>query len=78
MAGAAYYLIDDAETPVIPNPRYATHPPLQRMTDPAGTRFAPPDADQPLWTSFLADPVRYDFLADARAARRRFPSETCS
>jgi hypothetical protein len=76
MAGAAYYLVDDARTPVIPNPRYATHPPLQRVTNPAGTWFAPPDDARPLWTSFLADPDRYDFLSDAGAARRRFTSET--
>jgi glucose-6-phosphate isomerase len=78
MAGAAFYLIDDAETPVIPNPRYATHPPLQRLTDPTGTRFAPPDETRPLWTSFLADPARYDFLSDSQAARRSFRSETRS
>jgi glucose-6-phosphate isomerase len=76
MAGAAYYLVDDAQTPAIPNPRYAMHPPLQRLSDPTGTRFAPPDDTRPLWTSFLADPDRYDFLSDAGAARRRFASET--
>jgi glucose-6-phosphate isomerase len=75
MAGAAYYLIGDTDEQVIPNPRYAAHPPLQRLTDPTGTRFAPPDRDRPLWTSFLADPARYVFLSDPEAARRHFPME---
>ncbi|MGH2562215.1 MAG: glucose-6-phosphate isomerase family protein [Thermomicrobiales bacterium] len=78
VAGAAYYLIDDAAAPVIPNPRYTDHPPLRRLTDLTGTRFAPPDPGWALWTSFLADPPRYDFLSDPTAARRRFARETGS
>ena len=78
MAGAAYYLIDDAAAPVIPNPRYTDHPPLRRLTDLTGTRFEPPDLGRALWTSFLADPARYDFLSDPAAARRRFAREADS
>lgn len=78
LAGAAYYLIDDAVAPAIPNPNYTDHPPLRRLTDPTGTRFEPPDKGRTLWSSFLADPARYDFLADPEAARRRFLEETGS
>jgi glucose-6-phosphate isomerase len=76
MAGAAYYVIDDAggET-ALANPKYADAPPPQRMCDITGTAFAPPDGNRPLWTSFLADPDRYAFLAEPDAARRRFPTE---
>ena len=78
VAGAAYYLIDDAVAPVIPNPNYADHPPLRRLIDPTGTRFEPPDKDRTLWSSFLADPARYGFLSDPEAARHRFSEETGS
>jgi glucose-6-phosphate isomerase len=77
VAGAAYYLIDD-EPATVPNPRYADHPPLRCLTDPAGTAFAPPDQGRTLWMSFLADPARYDFLSHAAAARRRFGTEAGS
>ena len=75
MAGAAYYLIDDAGVRAIPNARYTAPPPLRQLSHPAGTTFAPPDGDRPLWTSFLAEPARYDFLSYAEAARLRFPVE---
>jgi glucose-6-phosphate isomerase, archaeal len=78
VAGGAYYLIDDAGTPVVPNPRYRDQPPLRRLTNLTGTWFAPPDPGRVLWTSFLADPARYDFLSDPTAVRRRFPQETGS
>jgi glucose-6-phosphate isomerase len=78
MAGAAYYVIDDAATPVIPNARYAARPPLKQMNGPVGTPFAPPDPGQPLWTSFLADPAKYAFLTDPQVARRHFASRSGS
>ena len=78
VAGGAYYLIDDAATPVVPNPRYTDQPPLRRLTNLAGTQFAPPDPGRALWTSFLANPSRYEFLSDPTAVRRRFPQETSS
>jgi glucose-6-phosphate isomerase len=75
MAGAAYYLIEDGGERAIPNPRYAARPTLRRLDDVTGTPFAPPDGEQPLWSSFLADPGRYAFLSDLDAARRRFSPE---
>src|SRR4029450_12931022 len=42
MAGAAYYVIDDAGVRAIPNARYTAPPPLRRLADSAGTPFAPP------------------------------------
>jgi glucose-6-phosphate isomerase len=75
LAGAAYYLVDEAGQRAVPNPRYPDRPPLRWLADLAGTPFAPPDGDRPLWTSFLGEPARYDFLSDAEAARLRFPVE---
>jgi glucose-6-phosphate isomerase, archaeal len=74
-AGAAYYLIDDPDSPVIANPRYTEHPPLRQLIEPAGTIFESPDTCQTLWVSFVSDPERYDFLSDPAAAQRRFAQE---
>jgi oxalate decarboxylase/phosphoglucose isomerase-like protein (cupin superfamily) len=76
MAGAAYYLVNgDGVERSIANERYEHAPPLRRLADVAGTRFAPPDPDRPLWTSFSEDPERYRMLTDPVAAQCYFPEE---
>lgn len=74
--GAGHYLIDEAgHERVLPNAHYESLPPLRRLTDLAGTRFAPPDDRRPLWASFVQSPHLYAFLSDPHAARRRFAAE---
>jgi oxalate decarboxylase/phosphoglucose isomerase-like protein (cupin superfamily) len=76
LGGAAYFLIDTNDgVCATANPRYDDLPPLDRLIDLEGTRFAAPDVSRALWTSFLADPTRYSFLANADAARELFGSE---
>jgi len=76
LAGAAYYLVDEAgRERSVANERYVRAPALQRLTAVTGTRFAPPDADRPLWLSFQNDPDRYRILTDSAAAERYFPLE---
>jgi glucose-6-phosphate isomerase len=76
LAGAAYFLVDDdARERSLANARYAHAPALQRLTDVAGTRFAPPDAARPLWESFQQDPERYRFLTNTAEAQNYFPAE---
>jgi len=73
MGGAAYYVLErDGQECTVPNPRYTNPAPLRRLSDLEGTAFAPPEASLPLWTSFVQDPQRYDFLFDAAAAQRYF------
>jgi glucose-6-phosphate isomerase len=75
-AGAAYYLVEEGgQECSVPNPRYLSVPPLQRLGDVAGTRFAPPHPDQPLWEAFRRDPAAYRFLTEPEAAARYFPLE---
>jgi glucose-6-phosphate isomerase len=75
-AGAAYFLVDEAgQECSIPNVRYASAPPLKRLRDVLGTRFAPPDPERPLWVSFQHDADAYRFLTQADAAERYFPVE---
>jgi glucose-6-phosphate isomerase, archaeal len=75
-AGAAYYLVDEGgQERSLVNPRYVSAPPLQRMIEVTGTRFAPPDPDRPLWTSFRRDPDAYRILTEGEAAQRYFPVE---
>lgn len=75
-AGAAYYLVDqDGQECSLANPRYASAPPLQRLTEVAGTRFAPPDPDRTLWESFQRNPEAYRILTETEAAERYFPVE---
>ena len=76
MGGAAYYLLDDAGPErVVPNPRYSSFPPLRQIDDLAGTRFAPPDDQHPLWAAFTADPQRYAFITDPEMAKLQFAPE---
>jgi glucose-6-phosphate isomerase, archaeal len=72
MAGAAYFVLDEDGEKVVPNHRYADCPPLERLTNLAGTPFEPPNGIRPLWSSFLEDPDRYAFLTDPEAARQVF------
>jgi len=73
MGGAAYYILDrDGQECIVPNPRYTNPPPLRRLSTLEGTSFAPPEASLPLWTSFVQNPKRYDFLFDPAAAQRYF------
>jgi hypothetical protein len=73
MAGAAYYLVQDAgRERAIPNPKYTSAPPIRWVTDLPGTRFAPPDAIRPLWSSFAADPQRYAFITNPALAAAQF------
>ena len=75
-AGGAYFFIEEAGLEkFLPNRRYTRNPPLQLISDPAGTRFAPPDESQPLWQSFAAEPQRYAFITDPVMARRQFLPE---
>jgi oxalate decarboxylase/phosphoglucose isomerase-like protein (cupin superfamily) len=76
LAGAAYYLVDEAgQERSLPNARYERAPNLRRLSDVAGTRFAPPDKGQPLWQSFWQRPERYRFLTNAEAAGQYYPEE---
>lgn len=73
--GLAYYILDGHDGIIIePNPHYLNAPPLQRLVDVAGTRFAPSDPGVPVWQSFLADPDKYAFLSKLEALECRFPS----
>ena len=75
-AGGAYFFIEEAGLEkFLPNRRYTRNPPLRLISDPAGTRFAPPDDSQPLWQSFAAEPQRYAFITDPVMARRQFLPE---
>jgi oxalate decarboxylase/phosphoglucose isomerase-like protein (cupin superfamily) len=76
LAGAAYYLVEEAgQERSLPNTHYLRTPNLRRLSDVAGTRFAPPNDDQPLWQSFWQRPERYRFLTNAEAAGRYYPLE---
>ncbi len=76
LAGAAYYLVDeDGHERSLVNERYAHAPALQRLVDVTGTRFAPPDGDRPLWSSFQHAPDCYRILTETAAAERYFPVE---
>jgi glucose-6-phosphate isomerase len=76
MGGAAYYfLVDRGLDQAVPNPRYQILPPLRRLDDLTGTRFAPPEDDQPLWRSFTADPQRYAFITNPGMAAAQFAPE---
>ena len=76
MRGAAYYLTEqDGELAVLPNPAYPASPALREITQLDGSAFTPPDADHPLWKSFVTNPDRYAFLHDADAARLQFTTE---
>jgi hypothetical protein len=73
MGGGAYFVLDrEGQECILPNPRYTSPPPLRRLSELEGTAFAPPDGDNPLWTSFVQNPQRYDFLFDPAAARLYF------
>jgi glucose-6-phosphate isomerase len=76
MRGAAYYFVEDSDLEGgIPNLHYEAHPPLRRIEDPSGTRFAPPDTSRPLWLSFTTDPQRYAFITDPELAKALFVPE---
>ena len=76
LGGAAYHLVEaDGREQAVLNSRYSHVPPLARLRDLGGTRFAPPDDGRPLWLSFVDDPDRYRILTDADAAARYFPVE---
>jgi glucose-6-phosphate isomerase len=72
--GLAYYLVQGNGGIVVePNRHYHNPPPLQHPAELVGTIFEPPDrADIPLWSSFMADPERYAFLARPDAVLARF------
>ena len=71
--GLAYYLVKHKHGMAIqPNLNYENPPPITLLTDVRGTIFEPPQADVPLWTSFLQSPQMYAFLHDADAARARY------
>jgi glucose-6-phosphate isomerase len=72
MEGAGYFFLDNRGEHIAANPRYAVCPPLRRLSNLADTPFEPPDGDRPLWSSFLEEPSRYDFLTDPEAARLLF------
>ncbi len=76
MGGAAYYFLEAAGLErALPNPRYKSPPSLRQIEDLAGTRFAPPDDQQPLWSAFTANPQRYAFITDPRMAMIQFAPE---
>jgi glucose-6-phosphate isomerase len=75
-AGGAYYLIEAAgRQQFLPNPLYTKNPPLRMISDLSGTRFSPPDCNQPLWRSYIADPQRYAFITNTVQASRQFLPE---
>jgi glucose-6-phosphate isomerase len=76
MRGAGYYLVEqDGRKRIVANPCYTDLPALRDLTQADIPPFAPPDAEQPLWTSFVTDPERYGFLFDPNAARLQFSDE---
>jgi hypothetical protein len=76
MRGASYYLVEqDGRKSTRPNPCYTNLPPLRELIQMDASPFAPPDAENPLWTSFITNPDRYDFLFDPHAARLQFTAQ---
>jgi glucose-6-phosphate isomerase len=79
MAGGAYYMIEvDGMERILPNPKYAACPPLrclQSLTVQADARFAPPDNQLPLWSSFVQDPQLYAFITQTEKAQLYFRPE---
>ena len=73
MRGAAFYVLNgNGGEQIIPNTRYQVCPPLVRLDDLAGSVFAPPREDEPLWASFVREPQRYAMLSDTTAAEQYF------
>ena len=76
MRGAGFYLVEqDGRKSIVPNPCYTDLPVLRDLTQLDASPFSPPDAEQPLWTSFVTDPDRYAFLFEPDAARLQFADE---
>jgi glucose-6-phosphate isomerase len=76
MGGAAFYVVSsNGKEKVVENSRYQVCPPLVTLGDLAGSMFAPPHDDTPLWASLVQEPQAYAMLADATAAQRRFRPE---
>lgn len=72
--GQAYYLLsDETGLRIEPNPNYPSAPPLRWLDDLSGTPFEPPDPGRPVWTAFLTNPTKYEYLIQPEAALRRFP-----
>ena len=73
MAGGAYYFIEqDSEMKVIPNPHYFESPPLREVVELHGTRFAPPAGNLPLWSAFVQDPQSFAFITNPHLAALQF------
>jgi glucose-6-phosphate isomerase len=76
MGGAAYFLLDDSGSErAEPNPRYKSLPSLRVIDNLAGSRFAPPDGQLPLWSAFTTNPQRYAFITDPGTAAVHFAPE---
>jgi glucose-6-phosphate isomerase len=76
MRGAGYYMVErDGRKNILPNPCYTDLPALRDLIQADLPPFAPPDAELPLWTSFVTDPGRYAFLFEPDAARSQFTDE---
>ncbi len=78
MGGAAWFLIDDGGEAFVPNPRYASAPPVRRPAAGSDPLFLAPDGDDALWSAFLERPERYAFLSDPVAAVQRFDGANVS
>ncbi len=73
MAGGAYYFVEqDGDLGVIPNSHYADCPPLREIKELTGTRFAPPNDNRPLWSSFAEDPQSFAFITNPSLAGLQF------
>ena len=74
--GGGYYFIEqDGKFTPTPNPHYQNLPALRQVDRLAGTCFSPPDPQQPLWSSFIANPDRYRFLASPADTQKQFNPE---
>jgi glucose-6-phosphate isomerase len=75
-AGGAYYFVEVAgREQFVPNRRYTKNPSLRMISDLSGTRFSPPDCNQPLWRSFVTEPQRYAFITNPAQASQQFLPE---
>jgi hypothetical protein len=73
--GAYYFLAGRGPEAAMPNPRYTAPPPLRKIEALAGTPFAPPEDNRPLWSSFVENPQRYAFITQPELAASLFTAE---